>query len=595
MGISLGLDASPVLQPLDRSLPPREKRFATTRWLVLLATCWLITPSAVFGQNVPSAAAPDEIFYDGKIVTVDPSFSIRQAFAVKDDKFLAVGSNAQIRALTGPHTRSLDLYGATVIPGLADAHNHQYNAALVFRGVNLENVHSLAELLDRIRNAVASARPGEAIFATPGWSENSFPEKRAPTLRELDQVSRDHPIFVYRTRLAAYVNSATLRSLGITRDTESFAGAPIQKDSTGGPSGLIAGAKAIQAAVAKISPPLTEADKEDLILKMQQEQHALGLTSIRELELSPEIMRLYCKLRNDGKLTMRISMGLDVAPEEADKMEQILSAWGVNVGFGDHWLRLDSVSEFPMDDQIGLNAHMREPYLEPPGNKVGASRITPELLREATLAMNKYGWRPAIHIYGDKSLDTVLEAYEAADRQESIRDKRWVVEHIPIVHTDQIERMERLGVLVSAQFQPYWEGDTFARFLGHERSDLAVPMRDFLDHHLIVATGSDWPLVTDNPFVPIYFYVTRKTVDGQVVGPSEKINREEALRVSTINEAYMTFEEKIKGSIEAGKLADFVILSQDVLTVPEDEIRLIHPLATYVGGQKVFSSKEGTF
>ena len=222
-------------------------------------------------------------------------------------------------------------------------------------------------------------------------------------------------------------------------------------------------------------------------------------------------------------------------------------------------------------------------------------RITPEQLRRAMLSINRYGWRPAIHITGDRTLDHVLDAYEAADAESSIRDKRWIVEHIPFVQPDQMERMARLGVLVSAQFQPYGDLEGMERVLCERRADRAVPMRELLDHKVLVSGGSDWPAATNNPFVYIYFYVTRKTAQGSVAGAAQKISREEALRVATVNNAYMTFEEDVKGSIAPGKLADFLILSQDVMTVPEEQIPSTKPLATYVGGRKVFASKDGGF
>jgi predicted amidohydrolase YtcJ len=177
-----------------------------------------------------------------------------------------------------------------------------------------------------------------------------------------------------------------------------------------------------------------------------------------------------------------------------------------------------------------------------------------------------------------------------------IGSERWVVEHIPMVRTDQLDRLAKLGIVVSAQFQPYRGSENIIKGYGPERAERAVPMREMLDHHLIVNAGSDWgggPVT--NPFIPIYFYVTRKTETGAVLGAAQKISREEALRVSTLNTAYLTFEEDVKGSIEPGKLADFLILSEDILTVPDEKIRSVHPLATYVGGRKVFSLKDGGF
>ena len=210
--------------------------------------------------------------------------------------------------------------------------------------------------------------------------------------------------------------------------------------------------------------------------------------------------------------------------------------------------------------------------------------------------MNRYGWRPSPHVNGEKPLDIVLESYEAADQEKSIRGQRWVVEHATMIRPDQIERFARLGVLVSAQFQPYNGSENMIRTWGKERADRIVPMREMLDHGLNVSSGSDWAGGGPNsPFIPFYFYVTRKAANGTVMGAAQKITRQEALRVVTMNNAYLTFEEKVKGSIEADKIADFVILSQDILTVAEEQIRSIHPLATYVAGQKVFSSMSEGF
>ena len=549
--------------------------------------------SMAFGQQA-SLPAPDAIFFNGKIITVNSAFSTLQAFAVQGDRIVAAGSNAEVQALAGPRTQRIDLGGHAVIPGLMDNHNHQYNAALMLlRGVNLVGVPSVAEMLNRIRQAVATAKPGQIVYTTGGWSEPELPEKRGPTRQELDQVSPDHPVMVFRTRGTAYLNTPALKAAGVSRETPFLAGNPIAKDATGEPTGVINGPSTVLAIADKIVPQPSEEEKKELILKMQQQQHAVGLTSIRELELSPDIMRLYWSLWREGKLTMRVSMGLDVAPEEADEMEEILSRWGVGPGFGDHWLRLDCVGEFGVDG-IPNSSYLREPYAGRPGDN-GQPRITPEKFGAAMRTMNRYGWRPSIHTSGDKALDLGLDGFEAADRQTSIRDKRWIVEHIPMAHPDQMERLARMKVLVSAQAQPYGGVEGMIRAWGRERADHAVPMRELLDHGLIVSTGSDWPTNTNNMFVNMGFYVTRKTREGGQSGAAQKISRQEALRVATINNAYMTYEEKVKGSIEPGKLADFLILSQDILTVPEDQIRSILPLATYVGGRKVFAAANGGF
>lgn len=557
--------------------------FGAAAWLLLAA-------NALFGQQTPFAA-PDTIFYNGKIITVDAASSIAEAFAVKDDRFTAVGSNGQVRALAGPQTRLVDLREYAVIPGLMDNHNHQYHAALMsLRGIDMRDVPSLAEMLNRIRRAAAAAPPGQTVFTSTGWNPTEFPEKRPPTRQELDQAAPNHPVVVYRSRSSVYANSEALRALGITRDTDAIGLATIGKDASGEPTGVIRGSPAsVLNLTAAVVPPPTFDEKKELILKIQKQQHAVGLTSIRELQLHPDVMRAYYDLWRESKLTMRISMGLELNAGEEDRLEEMLGPWGVGAGFGDHWLRIDCIAEYNPGDLL------REPFIEPGGNYFGQARLPEEKFRQAILLINRYGWRPSIHVNGDKTLDMVLDAYEAADRERSIRDKRWVVEHIPLVHPDQMDRMKRLGVVVSAQIQPYRGARGMVRRWGKQRAERAVPMRELLDHGLIVSGGTDWPGSTNNPFLNIYFYVTRNTVELGPFGVAQKISRQEALRVETINNAYLTYEEKIKGSIEPGKLADFLILSRDILTVPEEQIRSIRPLATYTGGQKVFSSPEGGF
>jgi predicted amidohydrolase YtcJ len=341
--------------------------------------------------------------------------------------------------------------------------------------------------------------------------------------------------------------------------------------------------------MARIVPQPDLDERKTIIEKMQGEQHAMGLTGIRELQLHPEVMQAYFDLWRERRLTMRTSVGLELNAGEEDGLERELAAWGVGSGFGDEWLRLDCIAEFNPGDMF------REPVAGAPGGGLGTPRLPAEKFREAILVMNRHGWRPSIHISGDRTLDLVLDAYEAADRERSIKDRRWIVEHIPMVHADQIARLKRLGVAVSAQFQPYQGGAGMVRRWGPARAERAVPMRELLDAGLVVGGGSDWPGAPNNPFVNIYYYVTRRTREGSVLGAAQKISRQEALRVETLNNAYLTYEEHIKGSIEPGKLADFVVLSADVLTVPEEEILSIQALSTYVGGRRVFARDGSVF
>lgn len=531
----------------------------------------LLAAGAFAQQEV--GGSPDAIFFNGKLITVDAGFSTQQAFAVKGETFVAVGSDKRIRALAGSATRLIDLRGAAVIPGLTDNHDHVYDSAnIMLRGVSLEGATSASDALARIRQAVANARPGETVFTSV---LRLAPGQAGPTKGDLDQISTDVPIVIMRGRRGgSLLNTAALKLAGITRETASFAGVPMPKDPTGELTGASPAYPASMMLVEKVLPAMTDAEEEALLLKAIQQRHALGLTSVRDLSLLPGAMRTYFRLWQKRQLTLRVSMGMDLP--DAAHAEDTLRVWGVGSGFGDAWLRLDSISEDPY------------PTVTP------ARQFT-----EVALAANKYGWRLSPHVDGDESLNAVLDAYEAADRASSIKEKRWVLEHVPLATPEQMDRMVKLGVVISSQYAAYAGNlGPATTAVGRARAERQPPMRELLDHHLVVSAGSDFlggAGSLDNPFVPFYFYVTRQTRNGGVIGPEEKISRQEALRVSTINYAYTTFEEKLKGSIEPGKLADFLILSDDILTVPEEKILSIHALATYVGGRKVFAAQGGRF
>jgi predicted amidohydrolase YtcJ len=564
------------------------------RLALTAAFCFSVAIGSLLGQQ-DAGRAPDQIFYNGKIATVDSSNSIQEAFAVRGDRLLAVGGNKEIQALKGPRTRMVDLRGQTVIPGLQDNHIHPYRyVTTILRGVDLTGVRSLAEISDRILQAAQKARPGQTIYATGRWRETDIAEKRGPTRQELDALVPGNPVLILPRGSDAYLNTAALKAARIDRNTKALGGEPgsVPKDANAEPTGVIVDSVAILAA--RLVPV---EDLRELTLKTFRDLNALGFTSIREPGLPPEIMRLYSSLHRDGQLTLRIAMGRDLGPGEADDVEEIVRPLGREDGSRDEWLRYDSLGEFSVDG--GWREQVTSTVKTPGGQtETVTANLSAEKFRKAVIVMNRLGWRPAPHVNADDALDLVLDGYEAADREKSIRDKRWVLEHATMIRPDQMERSARLGVVISAQFQPYRGGanlmESMARYIGKRRVENMVPMRDMLDRGLIVSAGSDWGAgTTNNPFVPFYFNVTRKTEEGLVIGAAQRISRTEALRVSTINNAYLTYEEKIKGSIEPGKLADFVILSQDILTVPEEQIRSTQPLATYVGGQKVFGKGEG--
>jgi predicted amidohydrolase YtcJ len=536
-----------------------------TGLLVLLSV--LVAESSIAQQGIN--APPDAIFYNGKVVTVDSGFTIRQAFAVRGEQYVAVGTNAAVQALAGANTRLVDLRGSTVIPGLSDNHDHLYNSAKVMRGIDLVGATSTAEVLRRLQEGLAKAKAGETVFGSVGW-------RASLTKNDLDQISTDVPIVALRGRRGvAVMNSAALKKAGIAKDMQSYMGKEIPKDRSGELTGELPDYPAGLFAIDKVVPLPTPDEEEQWIAAGQKQRNALGITSIRDLSNWPHGMRAFGRMWRQGRLTVRVSMGLELAGSDpADLVRQQI----VTPGFGDHWLRIDSGGERP----------------NPPEGDA-----TPEQYKALMLELNRLGWRHSPHVATNEALEAVLQAYEAADRESPIRDKRWVVEHIPNVTPPLMERLAKLGIIVSTNMAGYAGNyDAAVRALGQEQAERQTPVREMLDHRLVVVIGSDYSgpnpetTTSNNPFVPLYYYVSRKTRDGRVLGPHQKISREEALRIATYNNAFATWEEKVKGSIEPGKLADFVVLSADFMTIPEDEILKLHPMATYVGGRKVYEAPE---
>jgi predicted amidohydrolase YtcJ len=534
---------------------------------LLVVSSALVAPGAIAQQGIN--APPDAIFYNGKIITVDSGFTIAQAFAVRGGEYVAVGTDAAIRPLARANTRLIDLKGSAVTPGLSDNHDHLYNSAKVMRGIDLVGATSTAEVVKRLRNGFAKAKPAETVFGSVGW--------RAPLTRnDLDQISADVPIVALRARRgAAVMNSAALKKAGISKDMQSYMGKEIPKDSSGELTGETPDYPAGLFVVDKVVPLPTPGEEEQWIEAGQKQRNALGITSIRDLSNWPHAMRAFERIWRQGRLTVRVSLGLELAVSDpADLARQQM----VTPGFGDHWLRIDSAGERP----------------HPPEGDA-----TLEEYKALMLELNRLGWRHSPHVGTNEALEEVLQAYEAADRESPIRDRRWVVEHIPNVTPALMERLAKLNVIVSTNMAGYAGNyDAAVRSLGEQQARRQTPVREMLDHHLVVIAGSDYggptpdTTTSNNPFIPLYYYVSRKTRDGRVLGPHEKISREEALRIATNNNAFATWEENVKGSIEPGKLADFLVLSGDFMTIPEDEIIKLHPLATYVGGRKVYTAPE---
>ena len=550
----------------------------------LLAACATQPPSAPPLASTP----PDLILYNGKIVTVDGAFSIAQAVAIRGDRFVAVGTTDALRRTAGSATRQVDLGGRTVIPGLMDGHLHNAGGG---PGLDLSRVRSIDELLAAVAARAKNAGPGELIVSNSDWHEAQLHEKRLPHLKELDRVAPKNPVVLVRGGHEYIINSAAAQRWNITRSTNSPAGGEIGHDADGELNGEL-----VDTARALVHLPPAAPLNASAIERQMRLLNSVGLTGIRipgSFQFGGDQVaayRMFQELERTGRLTMRVNYLMRIFDfSSVDKVKALIASWNIKPDEGDEWLRIGGMKTLVDGGFEGGN--MRAPYAEPYGRGgrfKGIEVVPRSQYIPVVLELNRLGWRVATHAVGDAAVDEVLDAYEAADRERSIKGKRWTIEHWFIAAPDQFPRARALDVAISAQDHLYLAAPSMAKYWGRERAEQVTPMRTFLDQGFMVAGGTDSPVIPYNPFWAIYHFITRDTISDGVYGPSQRISREEALRVYTINNARLTFEDNLKGSIEPGKLADLVVLSADYLTVPEKQIESLKALATMVGGRFVY-------
>ena len=525
------------------------------------------------------------IFQSGKIITVDPRNDIFEAIAIRDGKILAVGNNRDVLRFKGPKTQVIDLHGRAVIPGIIDSHSHPTLDGLKIFQPDLSKATTLAEIIQMMAAKVRESQPGEWVMNSGIWNESKLAEKRNPTRWDLDPISPHNPVFLNRGHLAV-VNSEALRVLGITEDTPNPPGGTYEKDPT---TGKLTG-RLYEKAIDGVRAAQPELTRDQLMAVERQALNdlaAAGVTSVRSAADSQAAMRAYIALHNRGELILRTSVNIMINPNlPAAELEKMFRDGPVSSGLGDDMLSVWGI-KFVADGGSDL-AYLRKDYVNRPGFR-GQPGATQENLTNAVRLCNKYGWRVGVHVVGDAAVDMVLNAFEAADKDDSIVGKRWALEHGYILHPEQMDKLKQLGIIMHMQtWHLYNLRRNFLQNYGPEYAAMSHPYRELINRGIPILGGTDWYLESNDNFKWMWVEITRKTIDGEVVGIDQKLSREESLRFHTIWAAYSTFEENVKGSLEPGKFADLVVLSADYLNVPEDEIKDITPLLTMVGGKVVF-------
>ncbi|MFC1607660.1 amidohydrolase [Candidatus Latescibacterota bacterium] len=563
------------------------------------ATPYVLTPSRSNGSSVP-----DIIIHNGKIVTVDRSFSIVEALSIRNGRILATGSSADILATSDRQTRMINLDGNTVVPGLIDAHAHPESASLREIEKALPNPRSVDDCLVWIRDTARELPDGEWI-THPKLFLTRLRDLRSPSLAELDAVAPHNPVFLSAS-YGGVINTAAMRASEISESTTHKG---LLRDTS---SGKLNG-KLINTAFSLLKLPkrksFTESERIDALGNMLRRYNSVGFTGVTSGSGSPEIVNQYQSLRDNGHLTARvyknISARISLQGTSLDSIRESVADFSLKTGDGDEWLRIGALKSSIDGGILTGTAFMREPWGEKaagifgitdPGYR-GNVRVTADDYANFVRAGTEAGWKMTAHCTGGGGVDLMLDGYEQVQRERDIRPRRNSIIHGNFYTPEAISRAGRLGVIADMQAAWFYkDADAMQTVLGGERIRRFHPYRSLLEAGVVVSAGSDHMVIFDekvsiNPYSPwlaMYSMVTRTTERGTVIVPEEAITREQALRCYTINNAFASFEENEKGSIEPGKYADLAVLDRDFLTCPAEEIQNIEIEMTMVGGKTVY-------
>ena len=560
----------------------------------------LAAAAAAFLSGQPA----DTIYHSGKVVTVSNSQPVAQAVAIRGNRFIAVGTDDAVLKTRGPATAVINLNGRTVLPGLIESHGHPVGAALAEQDGPVPTLASIPEIQAYIRQQAKSV-PRDRLIFVPKVYASRLKERRYPTRQELDVAAPGHPAMC-DNGYASVLNSVLLAEARIGRDTPQPKNGKIIKDASGEPTGLVLGAPDLLGKFRQ-SRARNHSDMVWAIHEMHKAYNRAGITSVFDRLQNADGFRAYQEVHRKGEMRVRTNLTyyLTAAGTPAD-VEAEIRRIPVVTGWGDEWLKVGPLKTTVDGGILIGTAYLREPYgvntriygYSDPDYR-GVLSVSKENLFTMARVANELGWQMTAHATGGGALDLLLEAYEAADKLKPIRDRRFNLMHANFPNAQAISRARALGLVFDSQIA--WlhaDGDALKDVFGAERMRHFLPFRTLVDEGLTVVGGSDHMIRFDarqaiNPYHPFYgmwMAMTRKTVSGAEINPEQRITREEALRMWTINGAYNGFEENIKGSIEPGKLADMVIIEEDFLKCPVDTIREIEPLRTIVDGRVVYES-----
>ena len=545
----------------------------------------VLIASSLFAQQHPAA---DLIVTNAKVWTVDPALPTAQAVAVIGDRIVAVGATGDVDAWKGENTKVIDAGGKLVLPGFNDSHVHFVDGGSQLDAVQLNDATSSQEFTRRIAERARQTVKGEWMLGGL-WDETKWSPAQFPTKDLIDGVTPDIPVFIYRyDGHLALANSLALRMAGVTAQTKDPPGGVVVRDARGNPTGILK--DAALAYVEKVIPPLSHSQRTRVVKRAMSYAASLGVTSVQHMNPSYSDIAVYSELLGKGELTTRIY----AAPYIMDVNDQ--AKLGIRHDFGGPFLRIGGLKAFA-DGSLGSGtAYFFEPLLDQPGNRgLLSDEMHPvSLMQERMLKADAAGLQVCTHAIGDQAISIILDLYAEVSRQHGEADRRFRIEHAQHMAAKDFDRFAQLHVIASVQpYQAIDDGRFAEPRIGHDRASRTYAFRTFLNHGVRLAFGTDWDVAPLNPIMTVYAAVTRATLDGKMPDgwfPEQKLTVSEAVEAYTMGSAYAEFQDREKGSISRGKLADMVILSDDIFSIGPEKIRDVKVEKTILGGKVIWES-----
>lgn len=555
-------------------------------WQVaIVLSCAVGCGFGIFAQTRPAA---DLIIQNARIWTVDPSLPEAESVAILGDRIVAVGSNQQVDAWHGPQTRVVDAAGKRLLPGFNDAHVHFTDGGAQLDSVELNDATSPQEFARRIGERATKTTKGEWVLGGD-WDETKWSPAELPTKELIDAVTPAMPVAVNRyDGHMVLANSLALKLAGITAQTPDPTGGVIVRDKQGNPTGALK--DAAEDLLFKAVPPPSHDQRRHAIERALEHAASLGVTSVQHMNPDYADIAIYSELLDEGKLTTRIY----AAPLITQVDDQVKI--GIRRAFGGPYLRIGAVKAYSDGSLGSTTAYFFEPYSDQPGNRgLLSDEMHPiSLMQDRMMRADTAGLQICTHAIGDAGISAILDIYAAIEKEHGSRDRRWRIEHSQHLAVKDFDRFAQLHVIASVQ--PYHaidDGRWAEGRIGHDRASRTYAFRTLLNHGVRLAFGTDWEVAPLNPMLTLYAATTRATLDGKNPDgwfPEQKLTIKEAIEAYTMGSAYAEFQESEKGSITPGKLADMVLLSDDVLSIDPVKIRDVKVFKTWVGGKLTYDN-----